>query len=74
MKKAIVTGGMGFIGGWLVRELHKQGVYVIIVDKYLGDAVDNENTRHIRCELSEIKQLPERIPDRDIDIVFHFAW
>ena len=72
MKKAIVTGGMGFIGGWLVRELHKQGVYVIIVDKYLGDAVDNENTRHIRCELSEIKQLPERIPDRDI--VFHFAW
>ena len=74
MKKAIVTGGMGFIGGWLVRELHKQGVYVIIVDKYLGDAVDNENTRYIRCELSEIKQLPERIPDRDIDIVFHFAW
>lgn len=74
MKKAIVTGGMGFIGGWLVRELHKQGVYVIIVDKYLGDAVDNESTRHIRCELSEIKQLPERIPDRDIDIVFHLAW
>lgn len=74
MKKAIVTGGMGFIGGWLVRELHKQGVSVIIVDKYLGDAVDNENTRHIRCELSEIKRLPDLIPDRDIDIVFHLAW
>ena len=74
MKKAIVTGGMGFIGGWLVRELHKQGVSVIIVDKYLGDAVDDENTRHIRCALSEINQLPELIPDRDIDIIFHLAW
>ena len=74
MKKAIVTGGMGFIGGWLVRELHKQGVYVMIVDKYLGDAVDDENTRHIRCELSEINKLPKLIPDRDIDIVFHLAW
>lgn len=74
MKKAIVTGGMGFIGGWLVRELHKQGVYVMIVDKYLGDAVDDENTRHIRCELSEINKLPELIPERDIDIIFHLAW
>lgn len=74
MKKAIVTGGMGFIGGWLVRELHKQGVYVIIVDKYLNNAVDNDNTRHICCALSEMNRLPELVPDRDIDIVFHLAW
>lgn len=74
MKKAIVTGGMGFIGSNLVRELHKQGVYVIIVDKFIGDGVDDETTRYIRCELSEIKQLPELVPDRDIDIVFHLAW
>lgn len=74
MKKAIVTGGMGFIGSNLVRELHKQDVYVIIVDKFIGDAVDDDTTRYIRCELSEIKQLPELVSDRDIDIVFHLAW
>lgn len=74
MKKAIVTGGMGFIGSWLVRELHKQGVYVIVVDKYISDRVDDDTTRYIRCELSEFNKLPELIPDRDIDIVFHLAW
>lgn len=74
MKKAIVTGGMGFIGRNLVKELHKQGVSVIIVDKYLGDAVDDAQTKHIRCELSDIRTLPELIPDRDIDIIFHLAW
>lgn len=74
MKKAIVTGGMGFIGSNLVNELHKQGIYVIIVDKYLGDAVDDAQTRHIRCELSDILTLSELIPDRDIDIIFHLAW
>lgn len=74
VKKAIVTGGMGFIGRNLVRELHQQGVYVIVVDKYLGDAADDAMTRYIYCELSDIRSLPELIPDRDIDIVFHLAW
>lgn len=74
MKKAIVTGGMGFIGSWLVRELHKQGVSVIVVDKSVGAAIDTEDTRYISCSLSEIQRLPEQISDRDIDIVFHLAW
>lgn len=74
MKKAIVTGGMGFIGRNLVNELHSQGVYVIVVDKYLGDASDDAETRYIQCELSDISMLPTLIPDRDIDIVFHLAW
>lgn len=74
MKKAIVTGGMGFIGRNLVRELHNNNVFVIVVDKYIGAAKDDSQTRYIRCELSDINKLPELIPDRNIDIVFHLAW
>ena len=31
MRKAIVTGATGFLGGWLVKELASQGVEVIAV-------------------------------------------
>ena len=38
MKKILVAGGGGFIGGWLVRELLKQGHEVAAVDiKPLSD-------------------------------------
>ena len=32
MKKVLVTGSEGFIGGYIVKELIKQGYYVIGID------------------------------------------
>lgn len=33
MKKALVTGGKGFIGGYLVKQLLSRGIEVIVIDK-----------------------------------------
>ena len=74
IKKALVTGGAGFIGGHLVRLLLDQGVEVVVLDNF--------RTGHAR----NIEELPVRlvrgcITDRDAvrdavrgcDAVFHMA-
>lgn len=77
MKKAIVTGATGFIGRAVVCELVKQNVDVIVISrvnsKNLG-SISELPVRIIECNLNEINKLPELLPDRDIDAVFHLAW
>jgi UDP-glucose 4-epimerase len=74
IKKALVTGGSGFIGGHLVRALLAQGAEVVVLDNF--------RTGHLR----NIDDLPVRlvrgcITDREVvreavqgcDAVFHLA-
>lgn len=78
MKNAIVTGANGFVGSAVCKELSFQGTKVIAVIKD-----ENENIKNIRdipelqivyCDLSNIRKLPSLIQDRDIDVLYHFAW
>lgn len=74
MKKALVTGANGFVGSALVRELVMNNVEVIALDR---DGCNNnipENVRFVAHELSESSKLADIIPDRDIDVFYHFAW
>jgi len=45
-KKAIVTGGAGFIGSHIVEELVKMGVNTISIDNYF--AGKEENLTHLK--------------------------
>lgn len=77
MKKALVTGGTGFIGRFLIRELVKQNVDVIaVVREGSGRAgvLSELPVRVVLCDLRQLGTLAEIVPDRDIDVVFHLAW
>lgn len=78
MKKVIVTGANGFIGTALCKELTKQNIEVIAVVKdEKADILDIELLNRIRivyCDLSAFRNLAQIILDRDIDILYHFAW
>lgn len=78
MRKAIVTGANGFIGTALCRELSKQGVSVIAIVRNEEENISNIENLHglkiVYSDLSEFKNLHEKISDRDIDILFHLAW
>lgn len=76
MKKAIVTGATGFIGKFLVRELLMQGVKVFAIVRPNSKNINNlpAGVSVAECSLSDISTLPDLIPDRDIDAVFHIAW
>ena len=77
-KRALVTGGAGFIGSHLVDRLVSNGWSVKVVDNFSsGDPrnikhhQDNPNVTVIRRDL---KSPPEVLEvTRDVDTVFHFA-
>lgn len=78
MKKVIVTGANGFIGTALCRELSNQGISVIAVVRNEEENFSNiKNLNGIKIvysDLSEFKNLHEKISDRDIDVLYHLAW
>ena len=78
MKKALVTGGAGFIGQNLCRKLISQGFSVISLDSFItskeagvSDLKKNKKFKFIRHDI--IKKLPKSLEKEKIDVVFHLA-
>ena len=76
MKKVIVSGANGFVGGALVKELVNNNIQVIALD------MEGHNDNLPKSELVEFhpfsldnsEQVKNVIKDRDFDAFFHFAW
>lgn len=70
MKKAIITGGLGFIGSHLVDMLMEKGVECFIVDNKTSNVVDSIDG----CDLlvSNVNNCFSKLP-KDADIFFHLA-
>lgn len=77
-KKALVTGGAGFIGSHLVEELVTMGVETISIDNYF--AGKHENLEHLKkypnfheetCDVTDLGHLETFFPG--VDVVFHQA-
>ncbi len=74
MKKALVTGANGFVGSALVRDLLKNEIEVIALDRMGCNNNIPNGARFVPHELSESRELPDIISDKDIDVFYHFAW
>ncbi len=77
-KKALVTGGAGFIGSHLVGELLKLGLKVISIDNYIAgkqenfkDFLNNPNFQEVNCDIGDYNRLKQYF--EGVDIVFHEA-
>jgi UDP-glucose 4-epimerase len=77
-KKALVTGGAGFIGSHLIEELLSRGLEVTSIDDYvagkkenLKDFLGNPNFREVNCDITDYNKLKQYF--EGIDIVFHQA-
>ena len=71
MKKVLITGSEGFIGGYIVKELLKQGYFVYGIDnlsKY-GEVIrnhsDNENYKFFNNDVKDRALLKEIMSDCD---------
>ena len=77
MKKVIITGGTGFIGLWLVKELLRYQIEVIVLvrnvktDKF--DEVENHNLlRMVEYNTDAMMALEKE--KGTIDAFYHLAW
>ena len=76
MKKAIISGANGFVGGAVVRELLQNGYEITALDREgcSGNLPTNPMVRFVPCDLSESVGLKEKLPEGAYDIFYHFAW
>ncbi len=73
MPKALVTGGSGFIGSSLIRELAERGYEVRALLRKTSDTSHLEGIRYERADgdLSNVASLKKAVDG--VDIVFHLA-
>ena len=68
MAKVLVTGGRGFIGSNLVKELKRRGHEV-----WICDLMHCEMENYIRCDVSKFRQVERLFENIDVDYVYHAA-
>jgi len=66
--RVLVTGGLGFIGSNLVRELKRRGYEV-----WVCDLMHSDMENYIRCDVSKYRQVERMFEEHDFDYVYHAA-
>ncbi len=69
MKKVLVTGAAGFVGGELVKQLEEKGVEVV----GLGRSKPPENGQFIRADITDAAALDDAVKDYSFDTIMHLA-
>ena len=73
MKKAVVTGGAGFVGSHVVDALVADGYEVAVIDNLSGGKKENVNPKAVLHEL-DIRDYEKILPVIDgAEFVFHLA-
>ena len=66
--KVLVTGGSGFIGSNLVRELEKRGHEV-----WVCDLMHSCRSNYVRCDVGKFRQVERLFEEHGFDFVYHAA-
>ena len=79
MEHILVTGGAGYVGSGLLRELLSQRYYVTCVDNLmfggesLLDIWHNDNFTFIKCDINDWDTFNNILTDNNFDAVIHLA-
>lgn len=80
MKRIIITGGAGFVGNAVVKEMlaHDVEVWAVVRQGFLKRIEQSRlaglPVHIVECDLQNILQLPQLISERGFDAWYQFAW
>lgn len=77
LKKALVTGGNGFVGSALVNNLIENGYEVTLVlrsERSDLKLIRTPDMEKVYCDLRSLSELPGKLAGESFDVFFHFAW
>lgn len=80
MKRVIITGGTGFVGNAVVKELLAHGVevYAVVRPGYTESGrvsrLTGLDVKLVECDIKAIGQLLGLLPERGFDAWYQFAW
>lgn len=74
MKKVIMTGGTGFIGTWLIKELMARGIEITVLTSDIAKLqIDNPLVKVIYIDYNKVHLLSEQITGT-YDAFYHLGW
>ena len=72
--KILITGGTGFIGETLVRELLKLNHKILIIARNYYKIFDDKNVTWISADIADEKKYIDKVKSFSPHIVFHLYW
>jgi Nucleoside-diphosphate-sugar epimerases len=76
----LITGGAGFIGRWVVKNLLEEGHIIVALDNLsngklenINEFENNNNFRFIKGDIKDEKLLEEIFSNEKFDIIYHLA-
>lgn len=71
MKRALVTGGGGFVGIHIVKQLRAAGIDCLVLGRNTYPEAEKLGARCVRCDIRDATAVRQEITD--VDTVFHVA-
>ncbi|MFA5140166.1 MAG: ADP-glyceromanno-heptose 6-epimerase [Elusimicrobiota bacterium] len=72
MRRALVTGGAGFIGSNIARELERRGLEVVVVDDFRSSRFENLRGYKGDVVAADLRRMEEWAPKVGaVDVIFH---
>lgn len=73
MKKVLIIGAAGFVGGYLIDHIQKNRDWNIIATKLPGEKIENREITVIDLNILDIYAVSELISTSNPDYIFHLA-